>query len=428
MRKKAALLSYLLCLILLGFYFENADSFTALKNRLQSRSVPSAMLQYGSMGQLLRKMDLVGVIPNDYSQYFYAKTSQFDAQRRIFRRKGRIGIQLASVEGIGVDPENMPSSLVMGPEQLQGELPVLSISIDENDLHDPTIGLLAGENVFKRGRNWERPAFLSYYENGKLLFASGFGLRIHGGSSRIRGLKIQGGTIREKPLQSFRLYFREIYGADQFKPGILFDKKSEPIKRLVVRKGWIDDLLHISPYFRNSLADALAYDISREIGCIAPHTKPARVFLNGKPQDLFYITEYLDKNYLRSHFGHDNFIFKRIKGKGERPRELNKIVDDRFEKLDGQWTMEEAGKYFDIENLSRWFISILFCATKDSFQGLVVLDRTNPSSKIFFINWDMEESFRNWRHSKELNKIWENDTFEVEVIQSLSIISFGTFR
>ncbi|MFC1599337.1 CotH kinase family protein [Candidatus Omnitrophota bacterium] len=394
MGKRAALLSYLFCLILIGFYLEESGSFATLKNRLQDRCIPSAMLQYGPLGQLLRKIDLIKVIPNDYSHHFHLKKTQFDVRRSIFQRKRRIGIQLYSVDVPEANPENTPSSLVMDRKHLKGELPVLSISIDENDLYDPAIGLLVGKNVFKRGRDWEKPAYISYYANGRQLFTAGTGLRIHGGSSRRSSRK------------SYRLYFREIYGTDQFKPGVLFDKKSEPIKRLVM----LIDTFKVDTFMDGKiipwgLRNSLAFDIAREIGCIAPQTEPARVFLNGTPQGLYFITEYLDENYLRSHYGHDNFLFYKEEGRGYKKKDLYRIARGRLRELKGQLTMEKVGKYFDIENLSRWLVSVLFCGTYDAFQGMIVLDKTMPSSKIFWINWDMNRSFR--ESPKRWKKSWE---------------------
>ena len=45
---------------------------------------------------------------------------------------------------------------------------------------DPVTGLLP--NKMKHGEEWEREGSVSYFDAGKLLFATGVGVRIHGGS------------------------------------------------------------------------------------------------------------------------------------------------------------------------------------------------------------------------------------------------------
>ena len=79
-------------------------------------------------------------------------------------------------------PSQFPSSRVVPPAELERADSVLSVYTEARYLHDPTIGLLA--NPTRIGRDWERPATVSYFRNGQLQFASNIGLRVHGGKSR----------------------------------------------------------------------------------------------------------------------------------------------------------------------------------------------------------------------------------------------------
>ena len=117
-------------------------------------------------------------------------------------------------------PEALPSTTLVSDYWVDKRLPLLSIAIDQYDLRQPTHGLRSSPT--SRGRDWERPGYLSYFDDGQLRFASGVGIRIHGGKSR------------RLPKKSFRVYFRDIYGADQFAPGVLFDAASTPLRRLIV--------------------------------------------------------------------------------------------------------------------------------------------------------------------------------------------------
>ena len=89
----------------------------------------------------------------------------------------------------------MPSTTIIDEHELSTGLPLISIVIDNNDLKDILTNLL------KTGRKWERPVYISYFERGNLVFATGAGLRLHGGKSRLHS-----------PVHSFRLYFRNVYG------------------------------------------------------------------------------------------------------------------------------------------------------------------------------------------------------------------------
>ena len=109
----------------------------------------------------------------------------------------------------------------MDPAEVEAGLPLMSLWVDRNDLYNPVTGILA--NKYGRGRAWERPGFVSYFDDATLRFATGVGVRIHGGSSR-----------ETSPVQSCRLYFRDQLGADRFEPGILFDATADPIRRLVL--------------------------------------------------------------------------------------------------------------------------------------------------------------------------------------------------
>ena len=105
--------------------------------------------------------------------------------------------------------------------EIASGVPVLSLTLDDADLNDPAKGLLP--NKREHGEEWEREGSVSYFEDGRLMFASGVGVRIHGGGSRITA-----------PRPGFRLYFRRKYGPREVPPGVLFSPAAQPMRRLVV--------------------------------------------------------------------------------------------------------------------------------------------------------------------------------------------------
>ena len=57
--------------------------------------------------------------------------------------------------------------------------------------------------------------------------------------------------------------------------------------------------------------------------------------------------------------------------------------------------MAPVGHLVDLDNLTRWFIATVFCATNDAYQGPGQFrDPMRESAQWFWVNWDMDQSFR----------------------------------
>lgn len=376
----------------LGYYMEQSPYFEDTRDKLQKVTLPSPPIRFGRRGEIMDKLGLKYLVPNDYSKYFNPKSREFSLRDIISLESAHLEYEDRWTVPDQLDPAKLPSSMIMDDTVIQTGLPIISVVVDEFDLYDERTGIFT--NHQKKGKQWERLSFLSYYNNGKLLFGSGAGVRVHGGGDR--SMKYKG----------LRFYFRDVYGADRFKPGILFDKKREPIQRLIVRK---------EPAFFN----ALALDISRKIGCMGPHTQPVKVYFNGSLyDDQFVLTEHISEDYLFSIYGHDNFLIERtIKRRRDRSEAFEELRDWAMDK-NIKMTMAEAKKKVDVENLSLWWISQLFCAGKDHYQGPAVLDKTKENAKWFWINWDMDQCFRNTREKEK--EIWEQELCLNEVMNSTS--------
>ena len=201
------------------------------------------------------------------------------------------------------------------------------------------------------GREWERPAAMAYYVDGRPVFATRAGLRLHGGRSR-------------EPLQvhSVRLHFREEYGAAEFKRGVLFGPESEPIRRLVVKADWP----HHYPY-----VGLLAYDMAERIGGIVPHTQPVLFVLNGQLQtNLYFLAEHVGRAAWANRVGHRDFLMYVMKGVRESESfqayaEFHRWALRTPEPLD----LAEVEKRVDLDNLSAYVLAIAYGGTTDGFQG-----------------------------------------------------------
>jgi formylglycine-generating enzyme required for sulfatase activity len=266
-------------------------------------------------------------------------------------------------------PEALPSSRAISVSEIASGVPVLSLTLDEADVNDPAKGLLP--NKRQHGEEWEREGSVSYFDNGKLVFASGVGVRIHGGGSRITA-----------PRPGFRLYFRRKYGPRELPPGVFFSPAAQPVRRVVVH----DDVRRTGKVDWH-FANPLAYDIARAVGAIAPETKPVRFFLNGEYYGPFVVTERFDERFFAAHWGYDDILLSQAK--------MNELWE--WVRTTRPLTMANISQHVNIDNLTRWFVAVAFTATRDAYQGPgQFLDRTKDTGGWFWVNWDMDQSFRDW--------------------------------
>lgn len=167
-------------------------------------------------------------------------------------------------------------------------LPVISITTHRDNFFDDDIGIyVPGNNVNfnQRGREWERPAWIEFFEeDGSLAFSQGIGVRIHGGTSRNR------------PRKSLRLYARSEYGTSWISHQVFPDKPIGQFKRLILRNSGNDwDGTIFRDSFMQSLLRGMEIDMQ--------HSRPAIVFINGEYWGVHNMRDRLDVRYLQTHHG-----------------------------------------------------------------------------------------------------------------------------
>jgi hypothetical protein len=397
MKGKIGALIGLILILLCVFYLERDPRFLSSKHLVHNRSVPPEFLAYGTLGKVMKMLNLVYAVPRDFSRY---PSSQFSrsATRLALRQQTPLLGQYQFIANPGRE-QSLPSSRVITESDFLDGWPLLSIAIDEKCLYDPEKGILT--HKLKRGLDWERLGYVSHYEDGNLVFASGVGVRLHGGDATRR-------WEWRKP--GYRLYFRNVYGLNQIEPGMLFDVESKPMKHLVI----VADTPEYAPFI-----NCVAYKISKQIGAIVPESKSILFYLNGKFIGTYAAVEHVHKRQWEYHVGHNNFVFYITKGKSD---ERSTRLHDSFKKwardLNIKISMKEAAKRVDLDNLSRQIISIVFLGTTDWRQGAAVLDLNKPDAKWTWINWDMNHSILDglseWGWLEGITReSWEQEGFEL---------------
>lgn len=176
----------------------------------------------------------------------------------------------------------------------QGNFPypadVVFVNAERDALFDPEHGIYVyGEdgNYKKRGKLWERPANIEFFNSsGTPYFKQDGGIRIHGGGTR------------EGSQKSIRLYARSEYGPSEFHYPFFEDRELDSYKRLILR-------MSMGDWSRTLFKDHLAHSLIHDLHVGYQSGEVAVVFLNGEYWGIHSIRERQDKHYLEGHYGVD---------------------------------------------------------------------------------------------------------------------------
>lgn len=167
-------------------------------------------------------------------------------------------------------------------------IPIVSISTTDDHLFAEN-GIYAygitGENFAYKGRLWERPATITYFDEGlNLQLEQNVGIRIRGNSSRY------------SPQKSFKVYARDDYDEDTWMTNVFFPHSGvEKLKRINLRTPHTD-------FVSSMMTDHLAMNLVEDLSIDAPDSKTTALFLNGEFWGIYSLQESLDEYYPESHF------------------------------------------------------------------------------------------------------------------------------
>jgi hypothetical protein len=281
--------------------------------------------------------------------------------------------------------------------------PVVSIQVDPKDRYSDNRGIF--NNPEKKGRLWERAAYLTYYDQGKKKFSSFAGLRVHGGASRLR------------PDKSLRFYFRKDYGEPSFLTDLnLGLKENIPVHRLLLRR---------DANYR--FANDMSYTLIRNLGGMAPQIKHVAVFINNEPYFFMQMMEQPHEDQARYYFGHKRFVFYKLKGSNPTPDRL--LVENAIHIVKGQSkpiSFKKMDQMFDLESFTANMLSIIYLSMADWAQGVWIKDLTRPDDKWKIFSWDFDFAFTDLSHKGknrpnpwEINGFKNAKTFHVASLQSI---------
>nr|MBS0038098.1 CotH kinase family protein [Saprospiraceae bacterium] len=252
-------------------------------------------------------------------------------------------------------------SFIIHPEGVDRySVPVFSLITDPDNFFGFEEGIyvpgINNGNYYGRGREWEREVHLEFFENdGSLVLAQDVGVRIHGGTSRNR------------PRKSLRLYARSDYGNTWFDYAFFPDKEVTRYKRFLLRNSgndWSESI------FRDAFIQSLAKEnTSLDI----QYSRPAVVFINGEYWGVHNIRDRLDDRYLQTHYDLDRERVSILGGSGNPVDGSEEGVQDyqqmRFfilnEDMNEADHFEQASMMMDMDNYIDYQILQIYCRNTD---------------------------------------------------------------
>ena len=261
------------------------------------------------------------------------------------------------------------------------QLPIISITTDNDNLFNVNTGIMSPNNTKKKGIEWERPIHFEYFDkDGKQQISIDAGIRLHGAASR------------DWVFKSFRVYARTEYDDDDqfdydfFSGSVLpavvnnGEDRGEDItkfKRLILRNGGNEGTARDGTFIRDALAQALMVDTTLDLQAYIP----AVTFLNGEFYGIQNIQEREDEKYIEDHYNVDendvviyDFWYDE-QGKQQIAVTNGEDTDAAFyltineflnsKDLSVKENYEQIKKWFDIENYVDYQIINLYGANTD---------------------------------------------------------------
>ena len=286
-----------------------------------------------------------------------------------------------------------------------GDLPIFSLSTANSNIVGPTgiLGIGGGEyvprgsefvwsavnegdyhNPTQRGRAWERPVSVEFFEPAGESFQTDGGIRVHG-SVFARP------KLREDSKFGFRLYFRSAYDGEALTYPVIPESDDRVMDRIVLRSGHNDSK---NPF----ISDELARRLSASMGRLTSRGSFASVFLNGEYQGYYNHTERINISSLREWFGggEEWDIVKPFAFLSEGDLiEWNEMISFFLSSdlsLPGNFL--EAKRHLDLEAFADYILANIYSDTGDWVRSNWRAVRENvPGARFKFLVWDAEFSY-----------------------------------
>lgn len=290
-------------------------------------------------------------------------------------------------------------------------IPALSIVIDKENLFNKTkdeqtggIYIYTGTSD-SNGRGWERPASVELMGDGHD-FTETCGLKIHGGQGRVP---------EKNPKHSFRLTFKDEYGKKTLKYPLYGEGSVARFNSLIVRTFYNYSWIHSDATQRTQAQycrDLWARRMQKRMGYHTSDGLYVNVFINGLYWGLYNLSERIDDDYCKYHFGglkSDYDVVKRedyleaAEGTLDKWNQLISLServslpDNTYKVITGEAPLTAGTKpevLLDVDNFIDYMLINQYGgnADWDHHNWIAVNNREDSTQGFRFICWDSEQT------------------------------------
>lgn len=353
--------------------------------------------------------------------------------------------------GVGVGPAVTNTFFHDQLLQDNSRMPIISITVDPNDLFDENWGLFVpgvhydegnqdfSGNFFQTGELWERACYIELIEvNNQVGFAQDAGLKIHGAKRR------------REPQKSLRILFREEYGLNKGNYKVFDQRETNEFKRLVLRSRSIAGTEAV-------IVDHLAHRmVDEDLDIENQAMRAAIVYVNGEYYGIEDIVEKQDRFFLETYQNVDRDSVYVLQGYLPWALEGGTAARDEFltlysfienNDLSTTANYEHVAAQIDIPNFIDYHLAEIYFANSDWPHNNLKMWKPSNHGKWRWLFYDIDagcfstfdntighataEEFTNidvdTRSTLFLRKLLENDEFLLLFLRRLEALMFETF-
>lgn len=282
-------------------------------------------------------------------------------------------------------------------------LPIMSIVTDPDNLFDENTGIYP--NWDKSGNEWERDIIATFFDKNQIQFSIPAGIRIQGNSSRKREKK------------SFRLYFRDSYGAAQLDYSLFKQTKIKSFKNLVLRAGYDDD---VRMETGTLLRDPLATELYRRLNYPVSHSFYVVLYLNNEYWGIYDLRESVNEFFIKDYYGYSDFDIIRMRSGsweldyGDSYGWQNFLDFVRNNSFESENMYEECARRLDIENFTTMLVMSHATQYRSWTYGAFFIRERSKDARWKVTIWDMDRALTdiNWNgfyyYENNVKEYWIN--------------------
>lgn len=251
-------------------------------------------------------------------------------------------------------------------------LPVVSIATGKTNLFADDIGIYTpvNDNMWQKGKAWERPGSIEFFEpGGALAFSGPIGIRLHGN------------TTRSRPRKALRIYAR---GSGPFEYQLFPDKPIAKFDTFILRNGGND-------WGNGVIRDLYLQSLTANTSLDHQSGRAVLVFLDGEYWGIHNLRDRFDDGYIEHHYGLKEMEFVQVEIDRETATPNLPVYDRGNEALGGDF--QDLLTYVDSHTLTN---PAHYAAVQDRLDTDSLIDFYQAN--IFFANTDWPgNNVRIWR-------------------------------